>query len=251
MLVGDFNEEFGSDPDGMSFVAGELKLVNLSTCRHSSKVPATYARGSKKCLDYELGSMRFKDAMISMGYDAFNARLSSNHRGFFIDFHTDALFGSPTQDLATPMRRMLKANNTHQVTAYIDAMYELHLKHNAFERCKRLTHEGDRHQYAERLDRDVLAASLAAEKSLPQYGEPTWSMELARARQRVHYLRKCLSAFRTTFDCSSIIQAYRKDLPTDKIPRNTSHCSFLLRCANKEVCRIVKDSYVTRNSERR
>ncbi|KAI2490278.1 hypothetical protein MHU86_24299 [Fragilaria crotonensis] len=250
LLVGDFNEEFGSDPDGLSFVAGELNLVNLSTCRHSSKVPATYARGSK-CLDYALGSMRFKDAMISMGYDAFNARLSSDHRGFFIDFHTDILFGSPTQDLATPTRRMLKANNPHQVTVYIDAMYELLLKHNAFERCERLTHEGNRHQYAERLDRDVLAASLAAEKSLPQFGEPAWSMELARARRRVHYLRKCLSAFRTTFDCSSVIQAYREDLPTDEIPRNTSHCSRLLRWANKEVCRIVKDSYVTRNMERR
>ncbi|KAI2496877.1 hypothetical protein MHU86_17624 [Fragilaria crotonensis] len=76
-------------------------------------------------------------------------------------------------------------------------------------------------------------------------------MELARARRRVHYLRKCLSAFRTTFDCSSVIQAYREDLPTDEIPRNTSHCSRLLRWANKEVCRIVKDSYVTRNMERR
>ena len=124
----------------------------------------------------------------------------------------------------SPTRRMLKANNTHQVTTYINAMYESLSEHNAFERGERLTHEGDRHQYAERLDRDVLAASLAAEKSLPQFGEPAWSIELASARQRVQYLRKCLSAFRTAFDCSSILQAYIIDLPTDEIPRNTSHC---------------------------
>ncbi len=61
-------QAFGSDPDGLSFVAGELKLVNLSACWHSSKVPATYACGSK-CLDYALGSLRLQEAMVMMGYE--------------------------------------------------------------------------------------------------------------------------------------------------------------------------------------
>ncbi len=104
--------------------------------------------------------------MIAMGYDPFNVRLSSDHRGFFLDFDTDKLFGNPTSDLASVKRRMLKANNTAQVTTYINKMYELLLAHNAFDPGTRLTYPGNRHQFAERLDGDVLAASLAAETAI-------------------------------------------------------------------------------------
>jgi hypothetical protein len=251
LLVGDFNEPFGSDPDGLSYIAGELLLVNLSTSRHSSTEPATYARGSK-CLDYALGSPNLRDAMISMGYDSFNARLSSDHRGFFLDFDTDKFFGSSTPDLVGPNRRMLKAQSTYQVTAYIYKMYELLLAHNAFDRGQRLTYPGNRHTFAERLlDRDLLAASLAAEKSLPQFGEHAWSIELSNARRRVQFLRKCLSMFRTGLDLSSIITEYATMFPDDDVPQHQHHCSRLLRLANREVRGIVKQSFVTRDAERR
>lgn len=36
------------------------------------------------------------------------------------------------------------------------------MAHNIFERAEKLTCMGDRHQFAERIDEDVLAASLAA-----------------------------------------------------------------------------------------
>jgi hypothetical protein len=127
--------------------------------------------------------------MIAMGYDPFNVRLSSDHRGFFLDFDTDKLFGNPTSDLASVKRRMLKANNTAQVTTYINKMYELLLAHDAFDRGTRLTYPGNCHQFAERLDRDVLAASLAAETAIPQFGEHAWSIELSNARRRVQQLR--------------------------------------------------------------
>ncbi|KAI2497109.1 hypothetical protein MHU86_17370 [Fragilaria crotonensis] len=185
-----------------------------------------------------------------MGYEAFNVRLSSDHRGFFIDFDTDKLFGSPTPNLASPNRRMLKANNIHQVTAYIDTMYEFLLAHNAFQRGRRLTYPGNRHQFAERLDRDVLAAGLAAEAKIPQFGVPAWSLELSRARQRVQYLRKCLSAFRTHLDHAGIIQEYIMMFPEDEVPTHQRHCSRLLRSANSNIRLLVKQSFNTRGAER-
>ncbi|KAI2506424.1 hypothetical protein MHU86_8050 [Fragilaria crotonensis] len=250
LLVGDFNEPFGSDHDGLSFIAAELQLVNLGNYRHSSKVPATYARGSR-CLDYALGSARVRDALISMGYESFNARLSSDHRGYFLDFDTQKLFGSLTPDLATSARRMLKANNPHQVTAYINKMYELLQEHNAFARGKRLTFLGNRHQFAERLDRDLLAASLAAEASIPQFGEHAWSAELSMARRRVQYLKKCLSITKSGLDLTQIQQEYAPEFPDDNIPNNKEQCSCCLRLANREVHRIIKQSFVTRDTERR
>ena len=56
LLVGNFNEPFGSDPEGtMSLIATQLRLTNLMASRHSLPPPATYARGTK-CLDYALAS---------------------------------------------------------------------------------------------------------------------------------------------------------------------------------------------------
>ncbi len=123
----------------------------------------TYARGLKS-LDYALGSSRLQHAIVSMGYEPFNARLSPDHRGFFLDFDTHKLFGSPMQDLATPHWRMLKANNPYQVNAYINTMFDLLMAHNAFERGERLTFPGNQHQ---QTDRNVLAASLSADASIP------------------------------------------------------------------------------------
>jgi hypothetical protein len=56
LLVGDFNEPFGSDPEGtMSLIATQLRLTNLMASQHSLPPPATYARETK-CLDYALAS---------------------------------------------------------------------------------------------------------------------------------------------------------------------------------------------------
>ena len=46
LLLGDFNEVFGSDPDGMTKLAVTCKLIDLMSFRHSSAPPATYARGT-------------------------------------------------------------------------------------------------------------------------------------------------------------------------------------------------------------
>jgi hypothetical protein len=59
-----------------------------------------------------------------------------------------------------------------QHMAYIKLKYDLLLKHNAFAQGNQLTHLGNRHQYAERLDNDVVAVSLAAEPKLKNYGAP-------------------------------------------------------------------------------
>lgn len=58
LLFGDFNEKFGTDPQGMGHMATELYLTNLIAYRQSSNPPATYAR-STICLDNALESHRW------------------------------------------------------------------------------------------------------------------------------------------------------------------------------------------------
>ncbi len=47
--------------------------------------------------------------------------------------------------------------------------------------------------HAERLDKDVLRASLSAEKQTRKYQQPECSVALAKARTKVMVLKKCLS----------------------------------------------------------
>ncbi|KAI2490533.1 hypothetical protein MHU86_24043 [Fragilaria crotonensis] len=125
LIVGDFNEVFGSDSE-----------VSI--------------------------------ALRKAGYEAFDARLPSDHRGYYLDFQTDLLFGNQTQELANPQQRLLHASNIQQVTTYLNEKYELLMAHNAFVRGARLTYQGNRHKFAERLDRVVTEASLVAESRIPQ-----------------------------------------------------------------------------------
>jgi hypothetical protein len=48
LLVGDFNEAFGSDVEGILKLATTCGLLDLMSIRHSSTPPATYARGRNR-----------------------------------------------------------------------------------------------------------------------------------------------------------------------------------------------------------
>ena len=79
LIIGDFNEQMGSDASGISNVTGQCGLLDVMACRH---LPATlYARGTK-CLDYAIASPHgMCSALKRAGYEAFNARVHSDHRG--------------------------------------------------------------------------------------------------------------------------------------------------------------------------
>lgn len=252
IVVGDFNEHLGTDPEGMVKIAGTLGLIDLMASRHSSAPPATYARGSKR-LDYALANPLASDALISAGYEEFNAHFISDHRGYFFDFDTDMLFGSGTQQLATREKRGLLSNNVHQVTEYIREKHRILFDHhNASRRVLQLSFPGNRHEYAERLDSDVLSASLVAEAKTRRVGEPAWSVELAQARKVVSILKKHLSSLKTGYDNSDKLTRALAELDVPfELPPSKVTCSRALRAAETRVKEIVADSYQQRDQERR
>ena len=160
---------FGSDPHGISSIAMQVNLEHLMSTRHSTPLPATYARG-RKCLYYALDTQAVAQADINVGFEAFNERMQSDHWAYFIDLDTTLRFGSATQCLSKRVPRMLKTNNLAQMTEYLRTKYRILEDHNVFARAEQLTLPGVKHQFAERLDKDILEASLAAEKALKHYG---------------------------------------------------------------------------------
>jgi hypothetical protein len=135
------------------------------------------------------------------GYEPFNERFHTDHHAYFLDVDTARLFGRPTQKLSTHTRRVLNTANPGQVTQYLKIKYDMLCAHNVFERAKRLDQPGNRHEFAERLDKDIVDGSLVAER-------PAWSVALVQARQLVTILKKCNSMMRTGLDHSQQIQRY-------------------------------------------
>ena len=99
LLVGDFNESVGNDPEGMSKFLVECELVNIMTRRHSKPLPSTYSRG-RRCLDYAFATEQVANAVTNAGYEPFNIRYPTDHRTYFIDLATSELFGIQLQPLA-------------------------------------------------------------------------------------------------------------------------------------------------------
>ncbi len=123
-----------------------------------------------------------------------------------MDFNSAALFGSETQSFAARVSRDLSSSNLKHVTAYIRRKHELLVACNAFARAAKLREFGNRHAFAERLDSDILTASLTAEKDLPKFAAPAWSIALAQARRKVLIVTKQLTALKTGLDHRTILQ---------------------------------------------
>jgi hypothetical protein len=154
--------------------------------------------------------------------------------------------------LSTYSSRILHSNNIKQVT-HIKEKHALLLSCNAFERAEQLSRPGERHQFAERLDADFLRMSIIAERRTKQFREPPWSIELAKARNRVSILSKALPIARTGLNHIDIIQRELEKYPDEvetRIPETPEEWSTALKQAKNRVREIVNRSFVTRESER-
>jgi hypothetical protein len=82
---------------------------------HSIPDPATYARGNTR-IDYPLASLEVFQAVDNCGYEPFNEHYLGDHRGYFIDFNSQKLFGNELNHLAALPFRDLRGKDTMSVT---------------------------------------------------------------------------------------------------------------------------------------
>jgi hypothetical protein len=85
ILGGDFNEQLGETPDGLSHLVTMCGLADIHASNHGTQdEPRTYSRGSKR-LDYMLLSPRILDYVDISGIDPFHSVIQTDHRGLFAD----------------------------------------------------------------------------------------------------------------------------------------------------------------------
>jgi hypothetical protein len=85
VLFGDFNEALGSDEKGMIKICQIMHLTDVMASKHDLTEVATYTRGTKR-IDYLLATTHAASAVTKCGYEPFQHRYATDHRGFFADF---------------------------------------------------------------------------------------------------------------------------------------------------------------------
>jgi hypothetical protein len=137
MLYGDFNEVLGSQSNGVSKLARDFDLVDVMHAFHQIPGPATYARGRDR-LDYILASPDVYHSITACGYDPFNERFFSDHRGYFVDMNIDQLFGNELHHLEALPFHDVRGQDTKSVTGFVEAKDKYLEEHEFYPRIQRL-----------------------------------------------------------------------------------------------------------------
>ena len=117
------------------------------------------------------------------GYEPFDYRgIFSDHRGMYIDLATQEVFGNGPPDLAPRKHREFSADRPDKVVQYIETKYQELLHHNIIQRVAHLENlTTPNHDFAERIDRDMIRAAKKASKAAATKYRTPWSPKLARA----------------------------------------------------------------------
>jgi hypothetical protein len=84
ILVGDFNEDFGSDPDLMASVCAHSEIYDVLADMHPDQIDTpTYIRGRHR-LDYAFISHSLRDQVDAMGHNQYHQFFFSENRAGFL-----------------------------------------------------------------------------------------------------------------------------------------------------------------------
>ena len=182
---GDFNETIGDNGGGLTRLCSDYGLLDPVFEIHGCTNFSTYYRGTN-CIDYMLVDPELMPSIVACGYEPFNMRIFSDHRGLFLDVNTALFFGSTTTPLAPLNARDYTSKHIHNTHKYIGHL-EDHLQHHKWfqkiQELKQCMDSNNRNDLlAEDLDQRRIHGCTFAGKQLKRYPAPPWSPELARLR---------------------------------------------------------------------
>jgi hypothetical protein len=251
LVAGDFNEVLGETPGGLTRLVSECGLTDVIAHQHQAMEFSTYQRG-KKVLDYCLLDDDLLGAVSASGYEAFQANIISDHRGLFVDFDTDRLFGTSIQPLAPLPIRDLNSRNMHQIAPYFKHKHAYLGKKDWFENIALLKLDMQRDErnddLAERLYGELAESCPDAGSRLKRYPTAPHSPEMVRMRNILRLLRLATSQFRTGIDLNDAIQETQKKLGSVgfAIPNSLHECVRALASHEKEFKALVKQEELTK-----
>jgi hypothetical protein len=251
ILAGDFNEPLDAGTSNMSKICQDIGLSDVFAIRHpETPEPATYIRGSKR-IDYFLVSASVLTSVEKCGYDPFQFRLTSDHRGMFLDINTESLFGNLTQALAAIPSRLIRSKEAKSNTTYINEKYDHLEANNFFNNIDQLIADPLTNKpQAERLDNLLGQASIHAGNSCRKRRRDWWSQKLTTIRSKCHLLQRLLSGYHNKVNTRAAVQQRMLDINLDfQLPVSFDECKAMLKVAQNLAREVSAKHTETRLAE--
>jgi hypothetical protein len=182
-------------------------------------------------------------------YEPPGFRFKGDHRGFFLDFDTNTLFGNVTPVMSPSASRNLVSNDRQNCARYVHAKYAYLLEHRWFQRKSCLTQNSQPdHRLAESLDRDWLRTSLHAENKCTSRPAAQYSTLLANMRLRRSALGSIINAFkrRRSLACAYTRAGARTSYA---LPQTLAGCEAEYKLLNRRLKQFEKDAAQIRKGE--
>ena len=218
---------------GMTKLVTECHLVDACLSKHGIKNFTTYQRGSQ-VLDYILVNPLLLSAVQGTGYEPFNLRILSNHRGIFLDVYTPHIFGSTINPLTPIQLRDLSTRRSHQIAPYFEHKHQHLQTHNWFNKLHQLQHHMTtnqaNHALAEDLYNQLVAASQYAGSHLKKFPPAPYSPTIARLRNIKRLLLLTITQLKTSRDMSDNIRRTKAKLGNANysLPESLQECQIEL-----------------------
>ena len=204
ILTGDFNELVGDDSNAMVRVLTAGDLTDAHGHQHGEVDIKTYTRGHKR-LDYVFVTPRMVDHILRSGYEAFHARIASDHRGYYVDFALAGFLDRQLPAIFSATSRAIRGTHPSNITKYVKQLHKYLETNDIFRLVKMQKHYYERKEL-EKLDVRITRGMLAAENKCRIHHRQTWSPEVNEVMTTANILRIQLSSLRNGIDCNKQIE---------------------------------------------
>ena len=123
IVGGDFNEVLKIGLNLLKLCTNK-KVLLVDSLASKERDNKSLSLSGHTIIDYVFVSPELLPAIWKQGYNQFDQLLVTDHRGMFIDFDTEMLFGNGDLKLDNEKMRYIQAKDLYMVKEYIDAMYE-------------------------------------------------------------------------------------------------------------------------------
>lgn len=213
ILTGDFNDVVGESNNELTQLISDFGIINVHTNKHgfNTDIP-TYKRRPRR-LDYIFVSRRLLDHIKKCGYEKFDVRIVSDHRGYYADFSIKGLFDQQLPKLLSKMLRGIKGNNPVNIKKCIKFLFNFIGDHNIIRKANELAYSANFDEAkANKLDQIITEGILAAEKEYEQTYCLPWDEATHYTVTKLNILRCMILEERNTIDNKEVIEAKIKSL---------------------------------------
>jgi hypothetical protein len=255
IVAGDFNEVLGLRDSGLTRLCTRRKLVDVVLHNHQETDFRTYTRG-QKVLDYMLVDPDLLPGVEACGYEPFNIRIMSDHRGVYIDVNWDFLLGAQMTKTVPLELRDISSGKPHQMLPYWKAADKHFEDHKFYQQMEELKDCFDRrvpnHQLAEKLDKRHIAGRIYAGSKVKRYPSCPYSPEIVKLRNRKCLLNLIKMNYTGDVDYQDQIAMWEqklRDLDYEP-PANLAEAKAQQRQAHKDLQEALKEEMKTRKLRR-